>query len=399
MGKVDLAEMSHAQRLPPGVTCRADRMVNADASANSSRTSSIRSDTKQVAKDHFKSNPTAKTTAVGGRESPQPTKPDRSFPTRTSDGPQCAPWKKRGVCAKFEETDDGRGAGQYCGFDHPPENAAAPAASSAGPVGSRCAANRTSRESAPAASRAPATVRAPTQPSNRRPQASRSPSPGRIQALSKKMDEEMAERYKVNPNSPPSTPSPRTFHNATDMEHYAPYPDDDIFELSPSGGGMVMNEWDRMYCTPPDEIVPGFMWLAQERGVIMGHECTTDHFTHVLFATNKEKSPYPARNYHVINLPDDPDTDLRARFEDSNAWIDEAYKNTNTKLLIHCRMGQSRSTTMVVAWLMHHFRCTLKEALLWTKARRDIICPNTGFFVQMQAYEKELLGLERPSID
>lgn len=124
----------------------------------------------------------------------------------------------------------------------------------------------------------------------------------------------MAERYKTNPNSPPATPSPRTFHNATDMEHFEPYPQDDIFELSPSSGSMVMNEWDRMYCTPPDEIVPGFMWLAQERGAIMMHECSTDHFTHVLFATNKQKSPYPARNYHVIALPDDPDTDLRARY-------------------------------------------------------------------------------------
>ena len=118
----------------------------------------------------------------------------------------------------------------------------------------------------------------------------------------------------------------------------------------------------------------------------------------MLFATNKPTSPYPARHYLCIELADDPDTDLAARFAESNEFIAKAHKQKGSKLLIHCRMGQSRSSTLVAAYLMWHYRCSLRDALVWTKERRRIIAPNTGFFIQMQQYEKELFGVSRSSI-
>eukprot|EP00656_Telonema_subtile_P012838 TRINITY_DN16497_c0_g1_i3.p1 TRINITY_DN16497_c0_g1~~TRINITY_DN16497_c0_g1_i3.p1 ORF type:complete len:179 (+),score=22.43 TRINITY_DN16497_c0_g1_i3:593-1129(+) len=158
-----------------------------------------------------------------------------------------------------------------------------------------------------------------------------------------------------------------------------------------------MNEWDRVWGTPPDEIIPGFLWLAQERGCLFMDQLPFDCFTHCVFATNKPHSPYPSENYLCIQLSDDPDTDLRARFEESNQFIEDARNTPNAKVIVHCRMGQSRSTTLVIAWVMSHFNCSMKEALLWTKARRELICPNTGFFVQLQKYEKELFGTAGPS--
>lgn len=159
-----------------------------------------------------------------------------------------------------------------------------------------------------------------------------------------------------------------------------------------------MNEWDRVWGTPPDEIIPGFLYLAHERGCLFMDRLPFDSFTHCVFATNKPTSPYPAETYLCIQLSDDPDTDLRARFEESNAFIEDARRDPNARLLVHCRMGQSRSATLVAAWLMAHYRCSLKEALLWTKKHRELICPNTGFFVQLQKYEKELFGYGAPSI-
>jgi len=47
---------------------------------------------------------------------------------------------------------------------------------------------------------------------------------------------------------------------------------------------------------------------------------------------------------------------------------------------------------------MWHFRCSLKEALEWVKQRRKLICPNTGFFIQLMEYERELFNVSHNSV-
>jgi len=37
-------------------------------------------------------------------------------------------------------------------------------------------------------------------------------------------------------------------------------------------------------------------------------------FTHVLFATNSDRTPYRGLHYHCIMLPDIPEANLKARF-------------------------------------------------------------------------------------
>jgi len=149
--------------------------------------------------------------------------------------------------------------------------------------------------------------------------------------------------------------------------------------------------------TNPDEIIPDFLWLGAKRSAIIQHEMPFDCYTHCVF-TNELTSPFPARKYLMVKLSDDPDTDLRARFEESNKFIESARQTKDARVLVHCRMGQSRSTTLVVAYMMSHFKSSLKETLLWIKKHRDTICPNTGFFTQLQQYEKELFGNDFPSI-
>eukprot|EP00656_Telonema_subtile_P000483 TRINITY_DN10220_c0_g1_i9.p1 TRINITY_DN10220_c0_g1~~TRINITY_DN10220_c0_g1_i9.p1 ORF type:complete len:185 (+),score=63.43 TRINITY_DN10220_c0_g1_i9:199-753(+) len=159
-----------------------------------------------------------------------------------------------------------------------------------------------------------------------------------------------------------------------------------------------MSWWDRCHLTPPDEILPDFMWLGDKRGALVMNKLPFETFTHVVFATNELTSPYPARHYLCIKLSDDADTDLFSRFEECNQFIEEARRAPDSRVLVHCRMGQSRSTTLVVAYIMSHYQCSLKEAVLWVKQHREIICPNPGFFVQLQQYEKQLFGCEYPSL-
>jgi len=180
-----------------------------------------------------------------------------------------------------------------------------------------------------------------------------------------------------------------------DMTYYEPIIPEDV---SPTTGLPQLSVWDRMYGTPPDQILPDFMWLSGERGSLMMDQLPFAGFSHCLFSTNKRTSPYMAKNYLCVQLSDEPGTDLRTWFEKSNEFLENARNRPDSKVLVHCRMGQSRSCTLVAAYIMSHYKCSLKEALLWIKKHRDAVCPNTGFFVQLQKYEKELFGFNVPSI-
>ncbi|KAG0146069.1 hypothetical protein CROQUDRAFT_44945, partial [Cronartium quercuum f. sp. fusiforme G11] len=43
---------------------------------------------------------------------------------------------------------------------------------------------------------------------------------------------------------------------------------------------------------------------------------------------------------------------------------------------VHCKAGKSRSVTIVLAYLIHRFRWTLKDSYAHVSERRKGICPS-----------------------
>ncbi|KAF8941921.1 tyrosine/serine/threonine protein phosphatase pps1 [Haplosporangium gracile] len=84
---------------------------------------------------------------------------------------------------------------------------------------------------------------------------------------------------------------------------------------------------------------------------------------------------------------------LWRHIENSVAFVDEARKN-NTGVLIHCRVGVSRSATIVIAYLMAHYNLSLVDAYLMVRARRlsVIIQPNLLFMYELLQWEQRLKG-------
>lgn len=58
-------------------------------------------------------------------------------------------------------------------------------------------------------------------------------------------------------------------------------------------------------------------------------------------------------------------------------------------MLVHCAMGLSRSSTLVLAYLMIHEGMTLADAIKAVSANRNI-SPNSGFLEQLRELDKEL---------
>ncbi|XP_031434062.1 protein phosphatase Slingshot homolog 1 isoform X2 [Clupea harengus] len=90
--------------------------------------------------------------------------------------------------------------------------------------------------------------------------------------------------------------------------------------------------------------------------------------------------------YHNIRVYDEEATDLLAHWNDTYNFIVRAKKN-QSKCLVHCKMGVSRSASTVIAYAMKEYGWSLEKALNLVKQKRTIACPNSGFMRQLAEYE------------
>ena len=81
--------------------------------------------------------------------------------------------------------------------------------------------------------------------------------------------------------------------------------------------------------------------------------------------------------------------DILYYFDTANEFINKC-KLMGGICLVHCKLGVSRSTTFVIAYLMKYANLTTDEAFAFVKSKRSSIKPNDGFMRQLYMYEKML---------
>ncbi|XP_073990450.1 zinc finger protein-like 1 isoform X2 [Rhodnius prolixus] len=155
---------------------------------------------------------------------------------------------------------------------------------------------------------------------------------------------------------------------------------------------------DRLYTTgsqnEPDEVYPG---------IFIGDECSARdrtglrnrNITHVVNAAagrgfgmvNTNASYYADLNikYLGIELSDLSVSDASRYFYNTSDFIDEALQNQG-RVLVHCLMGISRSSTLVLAFLMLKRNMSAVEAVTAVRKHRNIH-PNDGFITQLAALD------------
>lgn len=69
-------------------------------------------------------------------------------------------------------------------------------------------------------------------------------------------------------------------------------------------------------------------------------------------------------------------------------FIHEQLVNRNRPVLVHCRMGISRSATIVIAYIMRLHSISADDASKTVKSQRPQINPNPNFLVQLRLWEK-----------
>lgn len=91
-------------------------------------------------------------------------------------------------------------------------------------------------------------------------------------------------------------------------------------------------------------------------------------------------------DYLNVRVYDDEKTDLLKHWDDTFKYINKA-RQEGSKVLVHCKMGVSRSASVVIAYAMKAYNWDFKTALQHVKEKRNCIKPNTSFLSQLETYQ------------
>ena len=93
--------------------------------------------------------------------------------------------------------------------------------------------------------------------------------------------------------------------------------------------------------------------------------------------------------WHRLVVDDDKDEKISQYFFEVHNIINKALVE-NKNVIVHCAAGISRSSSLVIAYLMIENRWSYEEAYNYVKSKRSIINPNIGFVKQLKALEYRL---------
>ena len=88
-------------------------------------------------------------------------------------------------------------------------------------------------------------------------------------------------------------------------------------------------------------------------------------------------------NHKIINIEDFDDENIIKYFKECIEFIEKA-----DKIFVHCMCGISRSSAIVIAYLMWKAHCSYYDAYFFVKNRRPFIDPNDGFVKQLKIFEE-----------
>ena len=102
---------------------------------------------------------------------------------------------------------------------------------------------------------------------------------------------------------------------------------------------------------------------------------------------------YPAGlNRLDIDIPDETNSNLFEHFTKTTEFLQKAIQSGTGNCFVFCQMGISRSSSVVLAYLIADKKLTLKSAFDLLKSCRPIIRPNFGFLKQLKQWEAQHIG-------
>ena len=129
-----------------------------------------------------------------------------------------------------------------------------------------------------------------------------------------------------------------------------------------------------------------FIYLGSEWNASNKEELKKNNVGYILNISKEIDNFFPDEFiYKKLRLYDIPESDLLQYWEETFKFINEA-RLAGKCILVHCKMGISRSASTVIAYLIKSEGWDLPRASQFVKSKRAIICPNEGFKEQLFIY-------------
>jgi len=147
----------------------------------------------------------------------------------------------------------------------------------------------------------------------------------------------------------------------------------------------------------PSAIVDSFLYLGSHENAKSKQQLKDLGISHIINMAGELDNEYPNDfKYLSVKLDDTSSSNISEHFERTLQFIEEA-RAASSKVLVHCAMGISRSSSVVIAYLMHERGWSYEQAHEFVKSMRSCIKPNPGFMEQLVAFERRLIESQQPN--
>ncbi|XP_066467568.1 protein phosphatase Slingshot homolog 3 isoform X2 [Tiliqua scincoides] len=167
----------------------------------------------------------------------------------------------------------------------------------------------------------------------------------------------------------------------TELEHRAGCSLKDYKEFIDNEMLLIMAQMDR-----PSKIFD-HLFLGSEWNAANLEELQRNRISHILNVTREIDNFFPEHfKYMNVRLYDEEASQLLPYWKETYHFISAAWAQ-GLRVLVHCKMGVSRSASTVIAYAMKEYGWSLEQALRHVKERRPIVHPNPGFMRQLELYQ------------
>ncbi|XP_053142948.1 protein phosphatase Slingshot homolog 3 isoform X2 [Hemicordylus capensis] len=167
----------------------------------------------------------------------------------------------------------------------------------------------------------------------------------------------------------------------TELERRAGCSLEDYKEFIDNEMLLIMAQMDR-----PSKIFD-YLYLGSEWNAANLEELQRNRVSHILNVTREIDNFFPEHfTYMNVRLYDEETSQLLPHWKETYSFISAA-RAQGLRVLVHCKMGVSRSGSTVIAYAMKKYGWSLEQALRHVQERRPIVHPNPGFMRQLELYQ------------
>ena len=142
------------------------------------------------------------------------------------------------------------------------------------------------------------------------------------------------------------------------------------------------------------EIINNKLYLGDLFDANNKEQIKNKNITSIICVAEGLKIVDPDVKVYRYDFQDDYNCNISLYFDEIGTII-----NNEKAVLVNCMAGISRSSTIVIAYIMKYLNINLREAFLFVKNKRSFICPNKEFMKHLYEYEFYLFKKNSLSYD